>query len=87
MLTAHVYLPACEVLRREKFSVLVMFVTVELVTPVMVVFELGVMTSLLLSSQMISSKVKDGRVSCLLATHCTAWLEPALGTTADSEKI
>ena len=70
-----------------KVRVLVMFVSVELVTPVMLVSELGVMTSLLLSSQMISSKVKDDRVSRLLAIHCTVWLEPASGITVDSEKI
>ena len=71
-----------------KVSVLVMFMSVDLVTPVMLMSELGVMISLLLlSSQMISSKVESGRVSCLLAIHCTLWLEPAVGTRLESDKI
>ena len=71
-----------------KVSVLVMFVSVELVTPVMLVSELGGMTSLLLlSSQMISSKVEGDRVLCLLAIHCTLWLEPAVGTPLEFDKI
>ena len=58
---------------------LVMFVSVELVTPVMLMSELGlIILLLLLSSQMISSKVEGGRRFCLLAIHCTLWLEPAV---------
>ena len=67
---------------------LVMFMSVDLVTPVMLMSELGVMISLLLlSSQMISSKVEGDRVFCLLAIHCTLWLEPAVGTPLESDKI
>ena len=65
-----------------------MFVSVELVTPVMLVCELTLMISLLLlSSQMISSKVEGDRVFCLLALHCTLWLEPAVGTPPESDNI
>ena len=63
-----------------------MFVSVELVIPVMTVFELGVTTSLLLSSQMISSKVEFDRVSCLITKHCTLWLYPAV-TILDSKTV
>ena len=64
-----------------------MIVSVELVTPVMLVRELTLMISLLLlSSQMISSKVESNRVFCLIAIHCTLWLEPAVGTPLDSDK-
>ena len=65
-----------------------MFMLVELVTPVMLVSELGLIISLLLlSNQMISSKVEGDRVFCLLATHCTLWLEPAVGSPVESDKI
>ena len=47
-----------------------MFVSVELVTPVMLMSEIGLtISSLLLSSQMISSKVEGGRVFfCFVVT-------------------
>ena len=65
-----------------------MIMSVELVTPVMLVCELTLMISLLLlSSQMISSKVEGDRVFCLLAIHCMLWLEPAVGTPLESDKI
>ena len=71
-----------------KVRVLVMFMSVELVTPVMFVSKLELMISLLLlSSQMISSKVEGDRVFCLIAIHCTLWLEPAVGTPLKSDKI
>ena len=65
-----------------------MFVSVELVTPVMLVSELELMISLLiLSSQMTSSKVEGGRVSRLLTIHCTLCLEPVVGTPLEFDKI
>ena len=71
-----------------KVRLLVMFVLLEVVTPLMFVSELELMISLLLlSSQMSSSKVEGDRVSCLLAIHCTLWLEPVVGTPLESDKI
>ena len=55
-----------------------MLVSVELVTPLIVVVDLFVMTSLLLSNQIISKKVDDENMSSLITVQFRLCSSPAV---------